>query len=149
MGLRRTLFVTAATLSAMMFAACGSSDSGSSHIGSSAAVPGGGIASSAAAPSVSVEAPSLAGTWASSDGETKVFSESGACKGAFYAGGKPLDIGGPMSCQLSSKPVSSGRYQLMVRQDGNRATDLVEFKGSDEATVYTKTGQLLYTITRF
>ena len=89
------------------------------------------------------------GTWTSSDRETKVFRENGACEGAFYLEGKPLDIGGPMTCALSSKPDSSGRYQLMVRQSPNQATYLVEFKSSDEASVYTKSGQLLYTITRF
>jgi hypothetical protein len=54
-----------------------------------------------------------------------------------------------MTCQLSSKADSSGRYQLMVRQSPNRATYLIEFNGSDQASVYTKSGQLLYTMTRF
>lgn len=94
--------------------------------------------------------PSLYGTWTSSDGTSnKVFDEDGRCKGFFYDDGKPLDIGGPMSCQLSSKPTSSGRYQLNVTQGPNEATYLVEFNGDDAATVYTRSGSKLYQLERF
>lgn len=95
---------------------------------------------------------SLYGTWTSSDGtSTKSFSEDGRCRGFFYVSstGKQLDIGGPMSCQLSSSPDSSGRYKLLVTQGPNEATYLVEFDGSDAATVFTKSGKQLYQLSRF
>lgn len=98
------------------------------------------------------EKPSLLGTWTSSDGTSeKTFGEGdlGNCSGFYYNRGKPLDTGGPMTCQLSAEPDDSGRYQLLVTQTGNRATYLVEFSGSDEAIVYTKGGDLLYSLTRF
>lgn len=98
------------------------------------------------------EKPSLLGTWTSSDGTPeKTFGEGdlGNCSGFFYNRGKPLDTGGPMTCQLSAEPDDSGRYQLLVTQTGNRATYLVEFSGSDEANVYTKGGDLLYSLARF
>ncbi|MGV0791158.1 hypothetical protein [Mycolicibacterium sp. XJ1819] len=92
---------------------------------------------------------SISGTWTTSDGETITFSDDGPCEDAFYASGKPLDIGGPMTCHLSSNPDSSGRYQLIVRQEPNKATYLVEFTGADTASVYTRKGELIYTMTRF
>ncbi len=92
---------------------------------------------------------SIAGTWTASDGETITFSDDGLCENAFYADGKPLDIGGPMTCQLSGKPDFSGRYPLIVRQSSNKMTYLVEFTGGDKASVYTKNGELIYTMTRF
>lgn len=98
------------------------------------------------------EQPSLIGTWTSSDGTPeKTFGqgEIGNCSGFFYNGGKPLDTGGPMTCQLSAAADDSGRYRLLVTQTGNRATYLVEFSGSDEANVYTRDGELLYSLTRF
>lgn len=98
------------------------------------------------------EKPSLVGTWTSSDGTPeKTFGEGdlGNCSGFFYNRGEPLDTGGPMTCQLSAEPDESGRYQLLVTQTGNRATYLVEFSGSDGANVYTKGGDLLYSLTRF
>jgi len=48
---------------------------------------------------------SLYGTWTPSDGTSaKSFNEDGSCRGFFYVSrtGKPLDIGGAMSCQLRS-----------------------------------------------
>lgn len=96
------------------------------------------------------EAPSLVGTWTPSDGTAeKIFSEDGPCENVFYNNGRPLDIGGAMSCQLSSAADSDGRYKLLVTQGPNRATYLVEFQGSDAAAVYTTKGTLLYNLTRF
>lgn len=95
-------------------------------------------------------APSLAGTWTASDGSSaKVFSEDGSCENAYYNDGKPLDIGGPMSCHLSSAADSNGRYKLMVTQGPNRATYLVEFRGDDAADVLEPNGTLLYSLSRF
>lgn len=96
------------------------------------------------------QVPSLVGTWSPSDGTSeKTLDAGGNCRGFFYNSGKPLDIGGPMSCQLSSAPDSSGRYRLLVTQGGNRATYLVEFDGADAASVYSKNGAFLYALTRF
>lgn len=98
------------------------------------------------------EKPSLVGTWSSSDGTPeKTFGEAdlGNCSGFFYNRGRPLDTGGPMTCQLSADPDAAGRYRLLVTQTGNRATYLVEFAGSNRADVYTKDGTLLYSLTRF
>lgn len=95
---------------------------------------------------------SLYGSWTPSDGtSTKIFNESGSCRGFYYVSstGKPLDIGGPMTCQLSSSADSSGRYKLLVTQGPNEATYLVEFDGPDAATVYTRSGKELYQLTRF
>ncbi|WP_416417166.1 hypothetical protein [Paenarthrobacter aromaticivorans] len=60
----------------------------------------------------------------------------GRCKGMYYSGGKPLDIGGGMTCSLSDKKASNGRYSLIVSQPPNQASFQVEFSGSDSATVY-------------
>ena len=95
-------------------------------------------------------APSLVGTWTPSDGTAeKIFTADGPCQNAFYSNGKPLDIGGPSSCQLSSSKDSDGRYKLLVTQGPNRATYLVEFHGTDSASVYTSKGAALYDLTRF
>ena len=98
------------------------------------------------------DSPSLVGQWTPSDGTAlKVFDGGGACKGFFYDSrtGKPLDIGGPMSCAQSSKVDSSGRYRLAVTQGPNSATYLVEFTGADTATVYSRQGKKLYSLVRF
>ncbi|MEZ0340101.1 hypothetical protein ACAG25_08985 [Mycobacterium sp. pV006] len=95
---------------------------------------------------------SLYGAWEPSDGtSTKTFNEDGRCRGFYYVSstGEPLDIGGAMTCQLSSKPDSSGRYRLSVTQGPNSATYLVEFNGADAATVYSKSGKQLYQLSRF
>lgn len=94
---------------------------------------------------------SLFGSWESSDGTDKTFGSNGSCKGFFYdsSTGKPLDIGGPSSCELSSSQDDTGRYRLKVTQGPNRGTYLVEFHGDDTATVYTKSGTELYRLTRF
>ena len=96
--------------------------------------------------------PSLVGQWTPSDGTNlKVVGDTGVCKGFFYdsSTGKPLDIGGPMSCSLSSKMDSDGRYRLAVTQGPNSATYLVRFDTADHATVYTKSGTKLYGLERF
>ncbi|MCX2934992.1 hypothetical protein ORI20_32540 [Mycobacterium sp. CVI_P3] len=92
---------------------------------------------------------SLVGIWSSSDGTAdKTFADDGLCDGFYYSHGEPLDIGGPMFCQLSTQPDSAGRYKLIVSQSPNRSTYLVEFHGGDSASVYTTTGSLLYELTR-
>ncbi|OJZ64190.1 hypothetical protein [Mycolicibacterium diernhoferi] len=100
----------------------------------------------------STSPPILFGSWTPSDGTSvKTFSEGGGCRGFFYASstGKPLDIGGPSTCQLSSQPDESGRFKLFVTQGPNEASYFVEFSGADAATVFAKNGKELYSLSRF
>ena len=100
----------------------------------------------------STSQPSLFGSWTPSDGTSvKTFGEGGGCRGFFYVSstGKPLDIGGPSTCQLSSQPDESGRFKLFVTQGPNEATYFVEFSGTDAATVFAKNGKELYSLSRF
>lgn len=93
--------------------------------------------------------PTLTGNWSADDGSgTKVINEAGACRGMLYSGGKPLDIGGGMSCSLSDKKGSNGRYSLVVSQPPNEASYQVEFSGNDSATVYDRAGARLYSMKR-
>ena len=101
------------------------------------------------APSTASGPQSLTGAWTTADGLPITFTDDGACAGAFYSDGRPLDIGGPSTCQLSSTPDSTGRYKLRVIQGGNRATYSVEFQSAEKASVYDSSGQLAYSITRF
>ncbi|GAB3283480.1 hypothetical protein GCM10027449_26560 [Sinomonas notoginsengisoli] len=92
--------------------------------------------------------PSLAGNWRSGDGTpTKVVSQNGACRGMYYDRGKPLDIGGGMSCSLSQSKDPNGRYSLVVSQPPNQATYTVAFDGNDKATVYDGS-KAIYTMVR-
>ena len=93
--------------------------------------------------------PELTGNWTADDGTgTKVINEAGACRGMFYTGGKPLDIGGGMSCSLSDKKGANGRYSLVVSQPPNEASYQVEFSGKDSATVYDVSGARLFSMKR-
>lgn len=93
--------------------------------------------------------PSLVGNWHADDGTgMKVISSNGACSGMYYSRGEPLDIGGPMSCSISSKKGSDGRYSLVVTQSPNQQTLKVSFDGNDEATVYDSSGDRLFTMER-
>ncbi|MEV6713447.1 hypothetical protein AB0M48_15575 [Lentzea sp. NPDC051208] len=91
------------------------------------------------------------GTWTASDGTgTKTFGGNGAqCEGFYYHQGKPLDIGGPMSCSLSSAPDSENRYSLIVKQGSNQATFKISFDKADHAVVYGSNGAKLYELNRF
>lgn len=92
--------------------------------------------------------PDMAGNWKANDGSPmKVISSNGPCTGMYYNAGKPLDIGGGMSCSLSQKKDSSGRYSLVVTQPPNQATYAVSFDGNDKATVYDGSTPI-YTMTR-
>ena len=92
--------------------------------------------------------PSLTGNWKSSDGTPmKVVAQNGLCRGMYYNAGKPLDIGGGMSCSLSGQKDSNGRYSLVVSQPPNEATYTVSFEGNDKATVYDGS-KAIYTMTR-
>lgn len=71
---------------------------------------------------------SIDGVWSASDGSIKTISSNGACTGMYYNGGQPLDIGGPMSCALSSGQ-TDGYYTLVVTQPPNQASYQVEFNG--------------------
>lgn len=78
----------------------------------------------------------------------KVISSNGFGSGMYYFRGEPLDIGGPMTCSLSSKKGSDGRYALVVTQSMNQQTLKVSFNGNDEATIYDSSGDRLFTMTR-
>ncbi|VXC14978.1 conserved exported hypothetical protein [Arthrobacter sp. 9AX] len=94
-------------------------------------------------------APDITGNWSADDGTgTKVINEAGACRGMLYSGGKPLDIGGGMSCSLSEKEGPNGRYSLIVTQPPNEASYQVQFEGNDAATIYDSKGTKLYSMTR-
>jgi hypothetical protein len=91
----------------------------------------------------------LAGSWHASDGSgTKTFNTNGACDGFYYNNGKPLDIGGPMSCTIDSSPGADGRYTLTVKQPPNQDTYKVRFDSDDHAVVYTADGEKLYEMSR-
>ena len=93
-------------------------------------------------------APDLVGNWKASDGSPmKVVAKDGRCSGMYYSNGKPLDIGGGMTCSVSSKKDSAGRYSLVVSQPPNQATYSVAFDGDSKATVYAGS-VALYTMTR-
>lgn len=96
--------------------------------------------------------PGLAvGSWQPSDKtDTKSFSgNGGACEGFFYNQGAPLDIGGPMTCTISSQPDPNGRYTLRVTQKPNQASYKIRFDSSDQATVFSSSGTEMYRISRF
>ncbi len=93
--------------------------------------------------------PSLTGNWMADDGSgTKVIMADGRCSGMYYSQGEPLDIGGGMSCSMSSKKGENGRYSLVVTQPPNKTTLYVSFDGDDEATVYDSSGDRLFSMTR-
>jgi hypothetical protein len=96
------------------------------------------------------DASTVVGNWTASDGTgNKSFSSDGQCDGVFYDQGKPLDIGGPMSCALSEKPDSNGLYTLRVTQSMNKATYKLRFDSTDHATVFDSAGRKLYELERF
>lgn len=66
----------------------------------------------------------------------------------YYSGGKTLDIGGGMSCSLSDKKGSNGRYSLVVNQPPNQPTYQVEFKENDDATVFDTAGNRIFSMKR-
>ena len=145
--LRRAPLISAAAIASVALVACAPVDSKGPSTPAESQPPS---RAASAPPLPAASGPqSIAGTWTASDDETITFSDDGPCENAFYSDGKPLDIGGPMTCHLSTKPDSSGRYQLIVRQSPNKMTYLVEFTGGDTASVYTRKGGLLYTMSRF
>ncbi|WP_063047637.1 hypothetical protein [Nocardia pseudovaccinii] len=93
----------------------------------------------------------IIGTWTASDATgTKTFGSSGGrCDGFYYYQGKPLDIGGPMTCVISGKADADGRYSLVVTQSPNRSTYKVEFSDADHAVVFDSAGTRLYELERF
>ncbi|MEU0162242.1 hypothetical protein ABZ154_26255 [Streptomyces sp. NPDC006261] len=93
--------------------------------------------------------PPLAGSWTSSDDTgIKTFGDDGQCTGFYYNNGKPLDIGGPMRCSLSTQPDEAGQHTLTVVQSPNEAAYKVRFDGTDHALVYSSTGRKLYELNR-
>lgn len=138
---------------ATLLTACNNASGGGETPGTTTLAPV--VTSVAAAPAVTTTAAarggprqSLTGMWEPSDGTaTKKFSADGRCTGMLYSGGKPLDIGGPMTCMLSTKADSMGRFTLAVEQSVNSATYLIAFTGTDTASVY-KGETVLYTMVR-
>ena len=91
-------------------------------------------------------APSIAGTWAASDGSpTKIIDGSGNCSGMYYNGTKPLDIGGPETCTLSSS-ATNGHYTLVVRQPPNQETFDAAFDGN--TMTLSMGGSVIVTLTK-
>lgn len=86
--------------------------------------------------------PSLAGTWESNSGDTKVFYEDGTCENMLS-----VDIGGPMYCSISEK-ATDGYYSLRVKQGANSANLMVKPDGKDHLAVYNKSGEMLYELDR-
>jgi hypothetical protein len=94
-------------------------------------------------------ATAMAGTWTASDGTgTKTFNGNGPCTGFYYNNGVPLDIGGPMTCTISSKPDAQGFYTLTVTQSPNESSYKLHFDSSDRATVYSSSDRKLYELQR-
>lgn len=93
--------------------------------------------------------PDMTGSWTPSDGSgVKVFQgDTGPCQGIYYSDGKPLDIGGGMTCSLGSNK-TNGRYPLQVDQPPNSETLYISFSGDRHATVYDSAGTQLLTMTR-
>lgn len=92
----------------------------------------------------------LVGSWESSDSVSKTFTgNGGSCEGFFYSNGQELDIGGPMTCVLSSRPDADGRFTLKVTQEPNRASYKVIFESVDTVAVYSSAGALIYRLSRF
>lgn len=129
--------------------------SGGGEGGQTAASSGGGGGGEAAASSGGGDAgkagaAAMVGNWKSSGSSSpQVFGEDGTCSGFYYNNGVPLDIGGPMTCTMSSTPDAEGRYALVVTQSPNQAKYKVAFDTADHATVYSSTGQKIYEIDRF
>lgn len=84
----------------------------------------------------------IVGSWTSSDNAgTKSFSgNNGPCEGFYYHNGQPLDIGGPMTCRISSQSDANGRYTLQVTQKPNQASFKIAFDSADQASVYSSDG---------
>lgn len=95
-------------------------------------------------------APDPTGVWAASDGSgTKTIGSNGVCTGMYYNQGKPLDIGGGMTCTLSSQKASDGTYAMVVSQPPNQTTYRVAFTGKNAMAVSdAASGKLIVTLTR-
>lgn len=87
--------------------------------------------------------------WQSDDGSgIKTVNSDGSCSGMYYNNGKPLDIGGGMSCVLGEKPQDDGTYVLVVRQPPNERTYNVRFEDADTAVLMSSSGSVIVTLTR-
>ncbi|MFG2595786.1 hypothetical protein [Streptomyces sp. NPDC048462] len=92
----------------------------------------------------------MVGTWkAAGSADPMVFGQDGTCSGFYYDNGAPLDIGGPMTCSISSTADEDGRYAFVVTQSPNKATYRVGFVNDARAVVYSSTGQKIYEMSRF
>jgi hypothetical protein len=90
----------------------------------------------------------IVGNWTPSDGSgMKVIASSGACQGMYYNQGKPLDIGGGMTCSYSQNADSAGMHSLVVSQPPNQETLKLKFVDADTVEVYSGS-KLLFTMKR-
>ena len=93
--------------------------------------------------------PDPTGVWSASDGSaTKTIGSNGACSGMYYNAGKPLDIGGPMTCTMSNQKGADGSYTMVVSQPPNQTTYKVTFSGKSTMTVADASGRTIVTLTR-
>lgn len=84
----------------------------------------------------------IVGVWEPDDGTgAKTINGDGSCSGMFYNSGRPLDIGGPMTCSLSAEE-SGGLHTLVVRQEPNQQELGIEFVDADTVEVYEGTTRL-------
>lgn len=91
---------------------------------------------------------SLTGVWRADDGTgLKTVNADGSCSGMYYNNGKPLDIGGGMTCTLGDKE-DDGTFLLVVRQPPNQLSYRVRFSGPDTAQLLSKSGEIVVTLTR-
>ena len=91
----------------------------------------------------------IVGNWSASDGTgAKIVTANGACQSMYYNGGKPLDIGGGMTCSFSKNKDSAGFHSLIVSQPPNQSTLKLKFINSDSVEVHDGSGRTLFTMTR-
>lgn len=89
----------------------------------------------------------IVGNWSSSDGTSKAILENGSCTGMYYNAGRPLDIGGGMTCSFSTETDSDGTHSMVVSQPPNQETLHLKFLTADKVEV-SMNGAVLVTLTR-
>lgn len=93
--------------------------------------------------------PDHTGMWSASDGSgIKTLGAGGDCSGMYYSDGRPLDIGGGMTCRLSEEAHSDGTYTMLVRQPPNERTYRVSFPDEDTMVLLDSSGSEIVTLTR-
>lgn len=91
----------------------------------------------------------IVGNWSPSDGTAvKVITKDGQCRGMYYDRGKPLDIGGGMTCSFSEKKDSEGFHSMVVSQPPNQMTLKLKFADADTVEVHDSGGKKIVTMKR-